>query len=779
IVYHKDLAIIILDTEGLMSLEESGSIFDNQMITMAILTSHLVIINHKGELSSNLEGLIGMSLYAKLQIQSLPFKPKLLFVLRDQMSRENKTIFLEQLSRFKDNLQTSSNFLKVSIDDEFEINQENIVLLPSAFNEDINKELNITQRWRNEAFAYDINQLRRNIFNDFHEQHIQDNYGLTNIDAFYNKTSSNWKTIDELGQGLLECKSLAELNVTNELKSKANEIIQKNSKLLLKDGTELLNCLLTKQKQTTEQLNNNSANNIRVNTDIYLKSFIDNGFDQLHNLTEKLIKDATDDFEQCTQQTYYADLKCNIQKDIEPRIRCTEQLLKQRFEQDVYTISKENATLEMQKQLLNTARIFFDKQKQTQTITDINELNTALDEKYNELYKKFEENLNLLQKSESDITETILNIYNRIIRIRGTTANKHNIYNLCPILVHNTFCSEFHELESIYESIQSYIIQGQTSNKINSLLKNLLGTSSWKTLNEHLGWFNHCVRGDEHKKEIFVSIAEGVIPQFNNNINTMLSTIKLSYNDPELISSLIQYVDDSIKTQRSPIQKYWNYLNIPQITADLIRIALRYLIDQAKQIADRKHEESKQTLNQLKEWKISIQEQFLSSKDSFEQGQRFKTDLQKQIVEEIKRIYMRVIISEVHTIITNNSEIDSNKIATNAYNDSIGSNPPDANNIMKYIIDINRYYLELALNKIQVRKETIVTNQIHLLEKIIFNCVDNAIETVEKHDCHNVQEVHQDIVKNLQQILSDFRLSPMIGISSEIKDPDRFKESFK
>ncbi|CAF0998993.1 unnamed protein product [Adineta steineri] len=776
IVYHKDLAIMILDTEGLMSLEESGSIFDSQMITMAILTSHLVLINHNGELSSNLEGLIGISLYTKLQIQLLPFKPKLLFILRDQMSRDEK-IFLEQLSEFKDNLQTSSNFLKVSIDDKCEIKQDNIVVLPSAFNKDFQKEINIIQRWRNQTFAYEINQLRKYILDYFHKQHIHDNFGLTNIDALYNKISSNWKTIDELGQGLLECKSLAELNVTNELKSKANEIIQEKSKLLFEDGTKLLHSLLMGQTQTTEPLNNNSTNNTQVSSDIYLKNFIEDGFEKLHDLTCKLIKDAIDDYEQ-SAQSYYADIKSNIQKNIEPRILCTEQLLKQRFEQDVYTIAKENAALEIQKQLLNTARIYFD--KQTQTITDINELNAVLDERYKELYKKFEGDINLLKKSESDITKTIINIYNGIIRTRrGTTANQYDIYNLCLILDPRTYPEKFHELESIYVSIQSYLTYQQKSNKTENFLKHIFSTNPWKTHRKLLGWFNHLNRDDEYQKKMFLSISEGLIPQVNNNINTMLLTIKLSYNDPQLITNLIQYVDDSIKMQTSPIQQYWTYLNVPQITADLIRMALRFLIDQAKQIADRKHEELKQELNQLKEWKINIQEQFLSFKDSFEQGQKFKTDLQKQIIEEIKRIYTRIIIDDVHTKITNNSEIDPDKIATNAYNDSIGSNPPNANNIMKYIIDINRYYLELALNKIQISKETIVTNEIHRLEKIIYNCVDKAIETVEKHDCHNIQQVYQDIVKNLQQILPGFRLSPMIGISTKIKDPDRFKESFK
>ncbi|CAF0831758.1 unnamed protein product [Adineta steineri] len=84
-------------------------------------------------------------------------------------------------------------------------------------------------------------------------------------------------------------------------------------------------------------------------------------------------------------------------------------------------------------------------------------------------------------------------------------------------------------------------------------------------------------------------------------------------------------------------------------------------------------------------------------------GQKFKPDLQKQIIEEIKRVYTRIIINDVHTKITDNSKIGPDKIATNAYNDSIGSNPPDANNIMKYIIDINRYYMELVLNEVQMK----------------------------------------------------------------------------
>ena len=158
--------IIILDTEGLMSLEESGSIFDNQMVSMAMLSSHLVLINHKGEFSSNLEHLIGMSFYAKLQIHS-PLRPKLIFVLRDQSDTRATGVFFQQLAKFKENLYNDSKFLKSSIDEELEINEKHVILLTNAFTNDFDRILEVEKNWRNDLFPMQINDLRNMVFGSF------------------------------------------------------------------------------------------------------------------------------------------------------------------------------------------------------------------------------------------------------------------------------------------------------------------------------------------------------------------------------------------------------------------------------------------------------------------------------------------------------------------------------------------------------------------------------------------------------------------------------------
>ena len=41
--------IVILDTEGLMSVESGNVVLDNQFATMGVMSSHLILINHKGK----------------------------------------------------------------------------------------------------------------------------------------------------------------------------------------------------------------------------------------------------------------------------------------------------------------------------------------------------------------------------------------------------------------------------------------------------------------------------------------------------------------------------------------------------------------------------------------------------------------------------------------------------------------------------------------------------------------------------------------------------------
>jgi predicted GTPase len=56
--------ILVLDTEGLLSISARDHTFDAQITSFVMLVSDLVIFNNKGEVNTNLQNLLGVCLYA-------------------------------------------------------------------------------------------------------------------------------------------------------------------------------------------------------------------------------------------------------------------------------------------------------------------------------------------------------------------------------------------------------------------------------------------------------------------------------------------------------------------------------------------------------------------------------------------------------------------------------------------------------------------------------------------------------------------------------------------
>ena len=125
---YKGNTIIILDTEGLQSLDAVNKAFDNQMTAMAVFSSQLVIINHKNEIDPNLENLLGIAFYAKLKTSVATFNPTIMFVLRDQNEIKNKFHIESQVAILRNKLNKQASLIKESIDDYFNIDLNNINL---------------------------------------------------------------------------------------------------------------------------------------------------------------------------------------------------------------------------------------------------------------------------------------------------------------------------------------------------------------------------------------------------------------------------------------------------------------------------------------------------------------------------------------------------------------------------------------------------------------------------------------------------------------------------
>ena len=84
-----DKVIWLIDTEGLLSLNARDQLFDNKIATFVLSISDIVVINNKGELTSQLRDMLEICTFAMKYLRKEDkvgtFKPqKLIFALRDQ-----------------------------------------------------------------------------------------------------------------------------------------------------------------------------------------------------------------------------------------------------------------------------------------------------------------------------------------------------------------------------------------------------------------------------------------------------------------------------------------------------------------------------------------------------------------------------------------------------------------------------------------------------------------------------------------------------------------------
>ena len=278
-------------------------------------------------------------------------------------------------------------------------------------------------------------------------------------------------------------------------------------------------------------------------------------------------------------------------------------------------------------------------------------------------------------------------------------------------------------------------------NKIIGLFK-----SSTHELQYPIEWFRDH-QADALNREILRHIIEHPMPELHQNLVSMVSNMNLAYSDPQAITNVVIYVDNAMNAQRSSIHQYYRSINLPQITADLIFIAFRLLINEAIRISNEKHNEMRKALGGLEKWMDNIKEQFIFIRDSDQQSRQFSDDFLNQLFEEIMKNIKEIVNEEIRKKIIGNSHIDPEKIARNAYDSSIGSSPSNHDRIMKYILDINRYYIELALENVELSDGHIVNSQILKLQKLVSNCIDTAIEVVKNHECRNVQQFIDRLLK--------------------------------
>lgn len=214
-----ELDILVLDSEGLMSVEagSGGRDFDNQVTLMAMACSHVVIINHKGELSRELQDLLEVALFAMKNLEVAKLQPDISIVLRDQADLDHDTL-TGQLINMRKNLNEKAEKLQMQVSTFINLNPDSMHLLPPAY-ETVKasvKDMKVPTK----LFSDEALRLRQKLFL---LQSSRQHRNAILIDEFSSlqqwliHARSVWKTIRLYGINLLHYGNMQEIEQRKEI----------------------------------------------------------------------------------------------------------------------------------------------------------------------------------------------------------------------------------------------------------------------------------------------------------------------------------------------------------------------------------------------------------------------------------------------------------------------------------------------------------------------------------------------------------------------------------
>ena len=218
--------LLILDSEGLLSLEGGGHVFDGQMTVMAMACSDIVIVNHKGEISSQLKELLEVCLYAMKYLKVADVRPEMMFVLRDQRDRDTR-VQNDALKLMKKLLKEAIGSSQMNFDDLVSLRQDAVFLLPNAFSEQMRDGR--TVEWPSAVFSEEAFLLRSQILRWADETpsavttSVQ---GDTPLVDWYSHACIVWDTLTKYGHTLLHYKALYELSLHKEMSDLVKVIVK-------------------------------------------------------------------------------------------------------------------------------------------------------------------------------------------------------------------------------------------------------------------------------------------------------------------------------------------------------------------------------------------------------------------------------------------------------------------------------------------------------------------------------------------------------------------------
>jgi hypothetical protein len=230
-------SLLVLDTEGLLSIERNSEEYDRKLTLFSMACSNIMLINLNGEINSSMKKILTISLFAAKQLNMFKVKPVIIFVLRNMMDLD-KTKQTEMISGVNKALAevvsqaSDSNTEKMSLCEILDFrNDESFFLMLSAFNKDSvsNQEygepVELFQNYKtNNKFSNLISDLRIKIVK-IAKQVYEENSNYKNLASWIKNAGNIWESINYYND-LFLFDSIKEIRERSYLSDKLNEIIK-------------------------------------------------------------------------------------------------------------------------------------------------------------------------------------------------------------------------------------------------------------------------------------------------------------------------------------------------------------------------------------------------------------------------------------------------------------------------------------------------------------------------------------------------------------------------
>lgn len=733
VVHWDTLTVVLLDTEGLLSVEEASSLFDNQIVTMAMLSSHLTIINHKGEFSTTLGSLIGTFLYAKSRVGS-EFKPTLQFILRDQSDTSNQAkekYFFPQLAALKQNLQSDAKFLTVSVDEMMDINSNAVTLLSNAIVRDFDKKTYVIHTYRNRRFPNEILELRSTIYASLTNSVKQNVY--TDFDNLALTLTSNWKVIDILGPDLLSLKTLVELQRAMEVQTVAVNILQAKTASLHAQFRKLVEDYLqslSSKKMTIEIMKSTQAN-----------------FQKDINATlENIRSEAIEAFEHQTNKSYFpTDVKEKWKRTIASSLKSLGEEWIHMFDERLQSTCHERVAVEMKDALMKRAEDRFRDLKSL----NVDQLRRTMKDEIETLRAASQKQQAELFDQPTVIREKMIGLYNRCLRVHKNKSDR-KIYDLLPQMTLSNFDGYCRNLEVHLPRLDDFLRSTRNRSvwdRIRAMVSNENEFEKmWSTVKDEVHWPKSSDAKENH--QIIHGILVMVVPQLESSMIELASNDYPVYKKLKSMESLIVSIEKAMEMPE--IANHKNKLNPPLLAVDMATLCLRRLIEESIRIAQ---DEQKSRLRELQEriekLQHSVERQIAVMADASKQGKELANTVGLALFDELQKIMVLRVKDDIRQAVVDSDFIAYENIPAIAYTNSITMG--NAENILKYITDINRYFLELSLNSIRHVFNAVLSRETSklgdLMNQLLFD-IDNEVQS---NECKNYSEVNRAIEERVQE----------------------------